>query len=110
MEIKELAKECHKTAVEKGWWNGTERSFGDQITNMHSELSEVWEAYRDGNDFCKVWNEKDGKPEGIPIEFADIIIRILDTCEGYGIDIEVALRMKIEYNKTRSYRHGGKLA
>ena len=110
MEIKDLAKECHKIAIKKGWWDSTERSFGDQITNMHAELSEVWEAYRDRHDLCEIWNEDDGKPEGIPIEFADVIIRVLDTCENYGIDIEDAIIRKTEYNKKRSYRHGGKLA
>lgn len=50
----------------------------------------------------------DAKPEGIPIEFADTIIRVLDICGFYGIDIEEALRVKAQYNATRPYRHGGK--
>lgn len=49
-----------------------------------------------------------GKPEGIPIELADVIIRILDYCGYAGIDIEAAIRQKHEYNKSRPYRHGGK--
>ena len=52
----------------------------------------------------------ENKPEGVPIELADLIIRVLDTCEQYGIDIEAAIEMKIKYNETREYRHGGKLA
>lgn len=48
------------------------------------------------------------KPEGVPSELADIIIRVLDMCGWYGIDIEAAVAEKMEYNETRSYRHGGK--
>jgi len=48
------------------------------------------------------------KPEGIPSELADIIIRVLDICGFHGIDIAHALADKMAYNETRQYRHGGK--
>lgn len=48
------------------------------------------------------------KPEGVAVELADCMIRILDYCGHAGIDIEEAIRIKHEYNKTRPYRHGGK--
>lgn len=51
-----------------------------------------------------------GKIEGVPSELADVIIRVLDMCEHYGIDIEAALAEKHAYNKTRPFRHGGKRA
>jgi NTP pyrophosphatase (non-canonical NTP hydrolase) len=53
-------------------------------------------------------NYKNSKPEGIPAELADCIIRILDYCGKEGIDIEEAVKIKHQYNKTRPYRHGGK--
>lgn len=46
------------------------------------------------------------KPEGFGVELADVIIRILDFCAGYGINIDALVNMKIEYNKTRPFRHG----
>lgn len=48
------------------------------------------------------------KPEGIPSEMADIIIRVLDICADREIDIATAIADKMAYNETRAYRHGGK--
>jgi len=48
------------------------------------------------------------KPEGIPSELADIVIRVCDMCGWYGIDLEAAIKEKMEYNKNRPYKHGGK--
>jgi NTP pyrophosphatase (non-canonical NTP hydrolase) len=48
------------------------------------------------------------KPEGIPSELADILIRVLDVCGFHQIDIAGAVADKMAYNETRAYRHGGK--
>jgi NTP pyrophosphatase (non-canonical NTP hydrolase) len=50
----------------------------------------------------------DAKPEGVPSELADVIIRVLDICGYYGIDIEHAMLTKAKYNEGRSHRHGEK--
>jgi NTP pyrophosphatase (non-canonical NTP hydrolase) len=136
--LNKLRDEIHANAVAHGWWD-EERSFGDIIALCHSELSEALEEYRNGrpllyfpcnaggvcceeakiaNCASKPYNPDDPqapcsaqskKPEGIAIELADCIIRILDYCGHAGIDIEEAIRIKHEYNKTRPYRHGGKV-
>lgn len=127
MNLNELAKEIYDIACEKGWHNEPV-AFGDALSNIHGEVSEAWEEYRNGNQlnytyysgncpddcfYCE-GNSCDlhggrKKPEGVPSEFADIIIRVLDNCHMYGIDIEKAVNEKIEYNKTRPYKHGGKI-
>ena len=47
-------------------------------------------------------------PEGIPAEIADVVIRIMDMCDHYGIDLAAAIEEKHEFNKTRPYLHGKK--
>ena len=106
-------------------WKGPDvplNSFGESMSLLHSEVSEAFEAYRN-------WHIKDAtaivedsfaavgapiavgtlpKPEGVGSEFADILIRLLSSCDQYGIDLQAEYDRKMLYNRTRSYRHGGK--
>lgn len=99
MELKDYMLEAHTTAVNKGWWS-KERSFGDIIALIHSELSEALEDHRDGWQLHEIYY-KEEKPCGIPVEFADALIRIFDVCERYDVPLEEALQLKMEYNKNR---------
>ncbi len=105
--IDEWQRTVHENATNKGW-HDEERTFGDLIALCHSELSEALEEYRNGRDASEVYYEGE-KPCGIPIELADVAIRILDMCGKHGIDLEEAIAEKHEYNTTRARRHGGKV-
>lgn len=120
--LNEFAHDVHENAVAHGWWE-TEREFGTIIALCHSELSEALEEHRSGKpplyfsgkDASGCTEERKTpfppvitKPEGVAVELADCIIRILDYCGHAGIDIAEAIRIKHKYNKTRPYRHGGK--
>lgn len=103
-----LAQEVHQTAREHGWW-ASPRTFGELIALCHSELSEALEEHRNGKEPRQVYfNPGSEKPEGIPIELADTVIRILDMCGYYNIDLGTAIRAKMDFNKKRPYLHGGK--
>ncbi len=98
-----LAAEIIKTANEHGFWDGN-CSEGEKIALMHSELSKVLEALRNGNPLdkhCPGFSS-------VEIEYADCIIRILDTCYQNGYRIGSAIVAKMVFNKTRPYKHGKK--
>ena len=196
MNLRELQKKAHAIAKDHGWWD-EERTFGDCIALVYSELSEALEWYPDsdlrprrrvvsddpqtlmypidrGEEYLKRY-----KPVGVPSELADVVIRVADMAEHYhwdldavsipepeewmefsppksfgdwiglchihasdalvkawipperfqtpsvslnlvirtvqrmaahyGIDLDAAIAAKLEYNKTRPYRHGGKV-
>ena len=107
MNIKELQKEIHENAVQHGWWE-QERNFGELIALVHSELSEALEESRKGRGVNETYYNADKpfKPEGIPSELADVVIRVLDMCEHYEIDLEDMIVNKHEFNKSRPYKHG----
>ena len=192
MVLSELQREAHAIAKDHGWWD-TERTFGDLIALVHSELSEALEAYRtwDHNSAgmpaacdlepCPhppVTLDEESNPVGVASELADVVIRVADMAEHYhwaldaapipepeewmefspaksfgdwiglchihasdaliaawmpperfisplvslnlvvrtvqrmaahyGIDLDAAIEAKMAYNRSRSYRHGGK--
>jgi NTP pyrophosphatase (non-canonical NTP hydrolase) len=107
-----LGREIHVWAKGKGWWRGKAGRAEGKLLLMHAELSELVEELRDGRRQTEVYFKRDKhkqrKPEGVPIEAADLLIRLLDYCSRYQIDIDRAVELKMLFNGTRPYRHGGK--
>lgn len=92
----------HATAVNSGWYKDPQtgqtiqRNFGEMVALMHSELSEALEAHRKN-----LMDDKLPHRNGIEVEFADCIIRILDTAEALGLDVAAAIIEKNRYNQQR---------
>lgn len=49
------------------------------------------------------------KPEGIPSELADVVIRCCHYAGANGIDLAGSVREKQAYNATRPFKHGNKV-
>lgn len=136
-DLNELAQAACLNARRKGWWPGlpvhnpgegtdpmyemdpaerieaacVNQEFPQKVALIHSEASELLEDYRrtaNPVDLVKIHRDANGKPIGVPIEIADIIIRCLDLSEALGVNIQQAVNEKMAYNTTRPERHGGK--
>ena len=107
--INKWVYEIHKNAVQHGWYDGNSaKNFGELLMLVVTEVAEVMEEYRNGRLMKETYVNKNGKMCGIPSELADIVIRVMDICGYYEIDLEQAIAEKHEYNKSRPYKHGGK--
>ncbi len=113
--LNELADHVYETARSKGF-HDEPVPMAVSTANLHSEVSELWESFRNGtlNRNC----DKSEKMKALGLEpltcleeeLADIVIRALDTARENGVDIGKAVRVKDAYNAKREFRNGGKAA
>lgn len=106
--LNQLVFEAHKNSVEHGFWDNESPDdihvVSTKLALIHSEVSEALEAIREG-----LWDidyRADGKPEGLPSELADIVIRVFDLAGARKIDLAHAIIEKMAFNAGRERKHG----
>ena len=116
--LAQMIAEVVEVNTANGWYEKNV-SFGEAMALMHSEVSEALEAWRkngleswyvrtlipaDGCRYCMEIRGTDGpecpdhldKPEGVPSEFADIFIRLLDYAYRFG-ELHLDMRLQEAY-------------
>lgn len=110
-DMNDYAYQAHQNSKAHGFWEGEDPTdphvLAAKLCLIHSEVSEALECIRDGQ--MKTTLRQDGKPEGFPSELADIIIRVFDLAEVTGCNIQQEVVNKMEFNRTRTHRHGGRI-
>ena len=125
--LRDLISEAASIAKDKGWDENQDTIYASDIAAtlmlIVSEAAEALEVIRDGHEPWEVWhslpdNRPPGvifspeewvkKPEGYGVELADICIRIFHETSRRGIDLPKLIVEKMEFNRTRPHRHGGK--
>lgn len=114
--IREWQSEVYRISKEHGFHeNETPETvpIAEKLCLIHSEISGALEEtrqpdFREPNSrpVLKIYYTKNNKPEGLGIELANALIRILDLAESLNIDLESLVAMKSRYNENRPYKHG----
>jgi hypothetical protein len=123
LAVTTASEECYETAADHGF-HDEERSYGEELCLIHSEVSECMEDMRVGNinsNLCPflidapehaqptdpryVQTKPFSKAE---LELADVVIRCMDMAVAHGWDLANAVATKMAYNRSREYKHGGK--
>lgn len=120
MRVHELFKLIFTDNAAKGF-DAPTKDPGKSLMLVMTELAEAYEEHRSGYANCEV-RIVNGKPEGVPVEIADAIIRLahyLYDCGDNGefrllegttlrrhIKLDEVIAMKLAYNRTRPFKHG----
>jgi hypothetical protein len=92
------------------WWTYDVEVDGVKFKHCSIEqLRIIWNC----DDDQEVWDminelKLTPKPQGVGVELADVMVRILDYCAEHGIDFHNMMEMVLVHNDTREIRHGGK--
>ncbi|QIK64528.1 hypothetical protein G7068_16260 [Leucobacter viscericola] len=94
-EVTEAIEELRNghTATER-YYSGTDSRLGGAVSSDVKSLVEK---------SCGT-----AKPEGVPSELADIVIRAFDFADEAGFSLAEVILEKLAFNATRGHMHGGK--
>lgn len=131
-DLNELSKQIYEGNKLRGF-DASKENIGQTLMLVVSELSEALEADRKGkrnrlkafeqelgyvklsisdfeteNDYCDWIKDRFETilKDTFEDEIADAVIRLLDLCAAFEIDIEKHIMYKLKYNSTREFKHG----
>lgn len=120
--LRDLQYVCGLTAASKGFHDDRPES-GPELANWQgnklmlivSEAVEAHDEIRNGHEAHETYYPTQGKsravaykPEGVPSEIADIVIRCFDFAYTEGFSLADIIEEKLAYNATRERLHGKK--
>lgn len=124
--LAEFQELCGYTAESKGFHEDRPKEGqaladwqGNKLMLIVSEAVEAHDEIRNGKTSketyyptavygASVIDDGPFKPEGVPSEIADIVIRCFDFAYTEGFSLAGIIAEKLEYNATRAYKHGKK--
>jgi len=103
--IEGLVNNCHRASYEAGWWHDVETGecllenpyvIATKLLLIQSEVSEAMEGFRKDS-----MDDKLTHRSAIETELADAVIRICDLAGALNLDLQGAIREKMDFNTTR---------
>jgi len=112
-----VAREMYVIAAEHGFHSDSplpgsgKKATVDRVSkfcsNMHGEVSELWEAARKGK-LDVPCDKEECELTCAEEELADLVIRAMDCAVVLGVDLGDAILKKSKYNAGRPFMHGKK--
>lgn len=128
--LRELQQTCGDTAASKGFHDDRPKPMrpgstlagikerngqlsnwqGNKLLLIVSEVVEAHDEIRNGRAAAETFysGPDNSKPEGVPSEIADVVIRCFDFAYTEGFDLAGIIIEKLAYNSTRPFKHGKK--
>lgn len=110
--MREIQRLLYEECRHANWDPEQQNTLAEEVAHLHEEVSEVFRAWRKYHD-TEIHIDEKGKPQGVPIELADVLIGLFYNAEREGIDLMAAVVAKHQHNLGRDYvaegrqLHGG---
>lgn len=104
MSGESLQRRLYEVERDAGWG---ETTIGEECAHLHEEVSEAFRAWRKTKS-AEWWYDTEDKPQGVPMELADVVIGCFYIAETLGFDLLAAVEIKSQYNARRDYQSEGR--